>query len=114
MHQGGRQVERSLQNQLGTLRTMRYVLRTDQLAKYLSNDDGHHLLRINSKGRSYRLHGLYPHCHPRQPHTSPTTCPSSPYQTRRTQSLSQTREVCLRSTGGRIPGTDNRESVTSR
>src|SRR6266702_3481202 len=42
-HKRGRSRERSFQDKLRAIRTLRHVLRTDKLPEHLSNNDGHYI-----------------------------------------------------------------------
>src|SRR6266702_6638940 len=71
-YQRRRRMERSLQNQLRPLRTMRHVLWTNELPKHIPNNDGYHLPGTHSNRRGHRLYGRYSDRNPRRPITPPT------------------------------------------
>ncbi len=63
-YQRRRRMEGSLQNQFRPLRTMRHVLQTNQLPKYIPNHDGYYFPRVDINRRGHSLYGRHPYRDP--------------------------------------------------
>jgi hypothetical protein len=83
------------------LRTTSHVLRNDQLPRHLPNHDECAIQRGTPTRLAVNLYGQHPHTHPIGPPIPPNKGPPNPRQI--VQPLPQTREMCLRTKGSRIP-----------
>src|SRR5258707_3261015 len=111
LHKRGRQVESSLPYPRRALRADGYVLRTNQLPRYLPDDDEYDFPSRNRPRMAIRLHGRLGHPHEtetgRNRGTTPTETskPRPPYSRNaaKTRPLPQTREVLFRTGRDRLP-----------
>src|SRR5258708_32542524 len=110
-------MEGSIPHSRRTLRTHGYVLRTNQLSRYLPDDDEYDLPSRDRSRVAIRIHGRLSHPYEAEagrnrratPTATPKTCPPHPRHARKTQPLPQAREVLLRTKRNRLPWSHSRK-----
>src|SRR5712671_725809 len=113
---GRRPTQGSFRNQSRTLRTDSDVLRTHQLPSDVPNHDGHHISRTNRSRNPHGLHGRHSRTHKEggkrnrrsTPAKASTIGKRNAHHLTKAQPLPQHRQVPVRKTGSRLPGSPHR------